>query len=102
MASRNRLDIQLERQQGILNRACKIPYLHDKAMSSNSTQLFRPISDFISHNLRPLDVEDPVHTCLSVVLCTGLALQHKPCEQGMAGEGSERSNVFSNLIRHLP
>ena len=53
MASRNILDIQLERQQGILNGACKIPYLHDKAMSSNSTQLCR-------HFLHPLDVEDPV------------------------------------------
>ena len=60
MDSRNRLDIQLERQEGILNRACKIPYLHDKAMSSNSMQLFRHISDFISHDLHHLYVEDPV------------------------------------------
>ena len=61
MPSRNRLDIQLERQQGILNGACKIPYLHDKAMSNNSTQLLKAYYQiFVSHDLHSLDVEDPV------------------------------------------
>ena len=39
----------------------KIPYLHDKAMSNNSTQLLKAYYQiFVSHDLHSLDVEDPV------------------------------------------